>query len=75
MCCAEAALIISHAGSGSLFEALALGRPLLAVPNGLLMHNHQVGRRFTKLRGVLGKRCKPQSPTSEHMSCAFTEHV
>ena len=31
MCCAEAALIISHAGSGSLFEALALGRPLLAV--------------------------------------------
>ena len=37
----EAALIISHAGSGSLFEAMRHGRPLVAVPNAMLMANHQ----------------------------------
>ncbi len=37
----EAELIISHAGSGSLFEALRMGKPLVAVPNAILMHNHQ----------------------------------
>ena len=37
----NAALIISHAGSGSLFEALRLGKPLVAVPNAILMANHQ----------------------------------
>jgi len=35
-------LIISHAGSGSLFEALSLGRVIIAVPNAILMANHQV---------------------------------
>ena len=41
--CMEAAdLIISHAGSGSLFEALSLGKPVIAVPNAILMANHQV---------------------------------
>lgn len=34
-------LIISHAGSGSIFEALRLRKALIAVPNGILMHNHQ----------------------------------
>lgn len=38
-----AALIISHAGSGSVFEALRLRKPLIAVPNAILMANHQVG--------------------------------
>lgn len=37
----QAELIISHAGSGSLFEALRMGKPLIAVPNAILMHNHQ----------------------------------
>lgn len=41
---ASAALVISHAGSGSLFESLRARRPLIAVPNPLLMDNHQVGR-------------------------------
>jgi beta-1,4-N-acetylglucosaminyltransferase len=36
-----AALVISHAGSGSIFEALRLGRPLVAVANPALMDNHQ----------------------------------
>ena len=35
-------LIISHAGSGSLFEALSLGKTIIAVPNAILMANHQV---------------------------------
>ena len=57
MCAAEAALIISHAGSGSLFEALALRRPLLAVPNGLLMHNHQVRRLVSQRLMALYHAC------------------
>ena len=36
-----ASLIISHAGSGSLFEALQLRKALIAVPNSILMANHQ----------------------------------
>ena len=39
---AEADLIISHAGSGCIFESLSLGKALIAVPNPLLMDNHQV---------------------------------
>ena len=38
---AAADLVISHAGSGSIFEALAMRKPLIAVPNPILMHNHQ----------------------------------
>ena len=37
----EADLIISHAGAGSLFEALRKEKSLIAVPNSILMHNHQ----------------------------------
>lgn len=36
-----AALVVSHAGSGSVFEALAARRPLVVVPNPILMDNHQ----------------------------------
>ena len=38
----DADLVISHAGAGSLFEALRAGKMVLAVPNGALMDNHQV---------------------------------
>lgn len=38
---ARAGLVISHAGAGSLFEALSAGKAVVAVPNGLLMNNHQ----------------------------------
>lgn len=37
----EAALVISHAGAGSVFESLRAGKRLIAVPNGALMDNHQ----------------------------------
>ncbi|GBF94213.1 UDP-N-acetylglucosamine transferase subunit [Raphidocelis subcapitata] len=38
---ADAALVISHAGSGSIFESLTAGKALIVVPNPLLMDNHQ----------------------------------
>ncbi|QDZ23959.1 glycosyltransferase [Chloropicon primus] len=37
----ESDLVISHAGAGSLFEALNAGRRVIAVPNPALMVNHQ----------------------------------
>jgi beta-1,4-N-acetylglucosaminyltransferase len=37
----NAALVISHAGAGSLFETLRMRRPLIAVPNPALMDDHQ----------------------------------
>ncbi|CAD5169904.1 uncharacterized protein LOC135673071 [Musa acuminata AAA Group] len=37
----SASLIISHAGSGSIFETLCLGKPLIVVVNEELMDNHQ----------------------------------
>jgi hypothetical protein len=36
-----ASLVISHAGSGSVFEALGACVPLIVVPNPILMDNHQ----------------------------------
>ncbi|KAI0143058.1 hypothetical protein GGR57DRAFT_484475 [Xylariaceae sp. FL1272] len=38
----ERGLIISHAGSGSIIEALEFDSTLIAVPNPSLMDNHQV---------------------------------
>ncbi len=37
----DAALVISHAGAGSVFEALRAHKPLLVVVNEALMDNHQ----------------------------------
>lgn len=38
---AAADLVISHAGAGSIMDALALKKPLVVVVNTLLMDNHQ----------------------------------
>lgn len=35
-------LVVSHAGSGSILDALRIGVPLVVVPNTDLLHNHQV---------------------------------
>ncbi|CAL0312174.1 unnamed protein product [Lupinus luteus] len=37
----SASLVISHAGSGSIFETLKVGKPLIVVVNEDLMDNHQ----------------------------------
>jgi beta-1,4-N-acetylglucosaminyltransferase len=37
----RADVIVCHGGAGSIFEALALGKRVIAVPNEALMHNHQ----------------------------------
>lgn len=37
----DADIIISHAGSGSIIEALELNKPLIVVANANLMDNHQ----------------------------------
>ena len=37
----EAALIVSHAGAGSILEGMRLGKRMLVVVNDALMHNHQ----------------------------------
>lgn len=37
----SASLVISHAGSGSIFETLRAGTPLVVVVNEALMDNHQ----------------------------------
>ncbi|XP_071735777.1 uncharacterized protein [Rutidosis leptorrhynchoides] len=37
----SASLVISHAGSGSIFETLKLAKPLIVVVNENLMDNHQ----------------------------------
>lgn len=38
----QADLIVSHAGAGSVMEALRMGKPLLVVVNDGLMDNHQI---------------------------------
>ncbi|KAF5859512.1 N-acetylglucosaminyldiphosphodolichol N-acetylglucosaminyltransferase catalytic subunit alg13 [Aspergillus alliaceus] len=38
----DGGLIISHAGSGTILDALRLGVPLVVVPNTTLKDNHQV---------------------------------
>lgn len=40
-CMKSASLVISHAGSGSIFETLRMGKPLIVVVNEELMDNHQ----------------------------------
>lgn len=55
-------LIISHAGSGSLFEALRLRKVAVAVPNPILMHNHQA-----ELAGQLAE--------DGYLACATTSEL
>jgi beta-1,4-N-acetylglucosaminyltransferase len=53
-------LMLTHAGTGSVLEALRLGVPFVAYANPSLMHNHQaelaaeMDRRGVGVRGDLG---------------------
>ncbi|MEW5300663.1 MAG: hypothetical protein WDW38_005393 [Sanguina aurantia] len=51
----SSALVISHAGSGSIFETLTVGVPLIVVPNPLLMDNHQqeLGHQLEGMRHLV----------------------
>jgi len=43
---ADAELIISHAGAGSILESFEKRKPIIVVPNELLMNNHQIQLAF-----------------------------
>jgi beta-1,4-N-acetylglucosaminyltransferase len=47
----QADLILSHAGAGTVTEALRLGKRMVVVINTILMHNHQ-----TELANAMGSR-------------------
>ncbi len=65
-------LIISHAGSGSIFEALRLGKPLVAVPNAILMDNHQaeLAEHLARLHHILAARPETLAHSLQHLSIA-----
>lgn len=50
----NADVVVTHAGTGSILDALRLGKPVIAVTNPALMDDHQeeIAREFEKL-GVL----------------------
>ena len=66
----QADLIISHAGSGSIFEALRLGKPLVAVPNAILMDNHQaeLAEHISHLNYIIAARPNTLAHTLQHLS-------
>ena len=63
-------LIISHAGSGSIFEALRLRKPLIAVPNAILMDNHQaeLADHLARLGYIIAARPDTLVYTLQHLS-------
>ena len=63
-------LIISHAGSGSIFEALRLRKPLIAVPNAILMDNHQaeLADHLARLDYIVAARPDTLAYTLQHLS-------
>ena len=63
-------LIISHAGSGSIFEALRLRKPLIAVPNAILMDNHQaeLADHLARLDYIVAARPDTLAHTLQHLS-------
>lgn len=56
---ASADLVVSHGGTGSILDALRLGKPLLVVTNDKLMDNHQqeVADQFEAENHLLSCSC------------------
>ncbi len=72
----RAALVISHAGVGTLMETLRLRRPLIAVANPDLMDNHQVevGEALERKRCL--KLCRsPDEVCAAVAAFAQSEHA
>lgn len=65
----SASLIISHAGSGSIFETLRLGKPLIVVVNEDLMDNHQseLAEELADRRHLFCARPQTLHETIKHM--------
>lgn len=65
----EASLVISHAGSGSIFESLRAHKPLLVVVNESLMDNHQreLADALTQQRHLLSATPSTLVSTLMHM--------
>ena len=88
---AEAGLVVSHAGAGSILDALCSGARMVVVPNERLMNNHQVQlaqalaapeRRYvvscscsTLLPTLQGLRMQDLRPYPKAPSPAFAELV
>eukprot|EP00775_Hariotina_reticulata_P011613 gene11613-11757_t len=62
----SSALVISHAGSGSIFEALHARKPLIVVPNPLLMDNHQaeLGDHLAAMQAVVSSWGNAAAPST-----------
>lgn len=64
----DAALLISHAGAGSILEGMRLRALLLVVVNDALMHNHQ-----TELADELQSRGHCYATTPAKLTTALEE--
>ncbi|KAK0545994.1 N-acetylglucosaminyldiphosphodolichol N-acetylglucosaminyltransferase catalytic subunit alg13 [Tilletia horrida] len=66
----QADIVISHAGSGTIIEALrsSASKKLIVVPNQSLMDNHQaeLALALSKLNHLLVADIRPSSPANEN---------
>lgn len=65
----EASLVISHAGAGSILQALRAGKKLVAVVNETLLSNHQseLANQLHKEGYLLSCTCRELQGTLEEM--------
>ena len=78
---ADAEVVISHAGIGTIAETLKFGKPLLVLPRrqalGEHVNDHQVGtaRRFTELGHLLFAETEADLPKGLVLAMSFTPQV